>query len=292
VTASGTASGREAGSVSASGPVRAPLGRLLRSELRWVLRRPRTQVALGLLALGPVLIGIGIAVAGSPDGSGLLTQVAGNGLVLPVAALTIFLPLLLPLAVTMAAADALAGESAHGTLRGLLLAPVSRTRLVLVKAVGVLAVTVAAVAAVAVLGIVTGLVLLGPSGNTHGLLTLSGTEVGPGSALARVSLAAAWTVGQLAAVGAVALAVSSTTEHPLVVLAVVLGGLIVFGVLSAIPALHWLQPAFLTTGWFAITDVLRDPLPLDRLASSSLRAGCYLLIGLGLTLVRTATREA
>jgi len=291
VTTSGTTSGTTAGSPPASGPVRAPLGRLLRSELRWVLRRPRTQVTLGLLALVPVLIGIGIVVTDSPTG-GLLTQIAGNGLVLSVAALSISLPLLLPLAVTMAAADALAGESAHGTLRGLLLAPVSRTRLVLVKAVGVLAVAVAAVAAVAVLGVVTGLVLVGPSGNTHGLLTLSGTEVGPGSALVRLTLAAAWTVGQLAAVGAVALAVSSATDHPLVVLAAVLGGLIAFGVLSLIPALDWLQPLLLTTGSVAIADVLRDPLPLDGLAASSVRAGCYLLIGLGLTLVRTSTREA
>ena len=270
----------------------APLTRLLRSELRWVLRRPRTQIALGLLALVPVLIGIGIMATDSPAGSGLLTQIAGNGLVLPVVALSISLTLLLPLAVTMAAADALAGESAHGTLRGLLLAPVSRTRLVLVKAIGVLAVAVAAVAAVAVLGMVTGLVLIGPSGSTNGMLTLSGTEVGPGSALLRVSLAAAWTVGQLAAIGAVALAVSSATDHPLVVLAAVLGGLIVFGVLSAIPALNWLQPLLITTGWFAIVDVLRDPLPLDGLAASSLRAGCYLLVGVGLTLLRTTTREA
>lgn len=272
--------------------VRAPLGRVLRSELRWVLRRPRTQIVLGILALIPVLMGIGIVATDSPGGSGLLTQIAGNGLVLPVAALSISLALLLPLAVTMAAADALAGESAHGTLRGLLLAPVSRTRLVLVKTVGVLAVAVAAVAAVAVLGIVTGLVLVGPSGTAHGMLTMSGTEIGPASALLRVSLAAAWTVGQLAAVGAVALAVSSATEHPLVVLAAVLGGLIVFGVLAAIPALDWLQPLLLTTGWFAITDVLRDPLPLDGLASTSLRAACYLLIGLAVALARTATREA
>jgi ABC-2 type transport system permease protein len=275
-----------------SGPVRAPLGRLLRSELRWILRRPRTQIALILLALVPVLIGVGIATAGSPDGPGLLTQVAGNGLVLPIAALSICLTLLLPLAVTMAAADALAGESAHGTLRGLLLAPVSRARLVLIKTVGVLAVAVIAVAAVAVVGIITGLILVGPSGSAHGMLTLSGTEIGPGSALIRILLAAAWTVVQLTAVGAVALAVSSATDHPLVVLAAVLGGLIVFGVLSAIPALDWLQPALLTTGWFAIADVLRDPLPLDGLASSSVRAGCYLLIGLTLTLARTTTREA
>jgi ABC-2 type transport system permease protein len=86
--------------------------------------------------------------------------------------------------------------------------------------------------------------------------------------------------------------VSSTTDHPLVVLAAVLGGLIGFGVLSAIPVLDWLQPMLLTRGWFAITDVLRDPMPLAGLASSSVRAGCYLIIGVALTLARTATREA
>jgi ABC-2 type transport system permease protein len=272
--------------------VRAPLGRLLRAELRWVLRRPRTQIALVLLALVPVVTGIGIAAAGSPIGAGLLTEVAGNGLVLPVVALSICLTLLLPLAVAMAAADALAGEFAHGTLRGLLLAPVSRGRLVLVKSIGVLAVAVAAVAAVAVLGIITGLILVGPSSSAHGMLTLSGTEIGPGSALLRVALAAVWTVGQLAAVGAVALAVSSATDHPLVVLAAVLSGLIGFGVLSAIPALDWLRPVLLTTGWLAVTDVLRDPLPLAGLISSSIRAGCYLLVGVALTLAIMATRNA
>ncbi|HKS51179.1 MAG TPA: ABC transporter permease subunit [Pseudonocardiaceae bacterium] len=272
--------------------VRAPLGRLLRSELRWVLRRPRTQIALVLLALVPVLTGIGIAAAGSPIGAGLLTSAAGNGLVLPVVALSICLTLLLPLAVAMAAADALAGESAHGTLRGLLLAPVSRSRLVLVKSLGVLAVAVAAVASVAVLGALTGLILVGPSNSTHGMFTLSGTEVGPGSALMRVALAAVWTVGQLAAVGSMALAVSSATDHPLVVLAAVLAGLIGCGVLSAIPALDWLRPVLLTTGWLALTDVLRDPIPLAGLASSSVRAGCYLLLGLTLTLAITATRDA
>lgn len=271
--------------------VRAPLGRLVRSELRWVLRRPRTQIVLVLLALVPVVTGLGIAAAGSPASGGPLTQVAGNGLVLPVVALSICLTLLFPLAIAIAAADALAGESAHATLRGLLLAPISRSRLVLVKSIGVLAVAVAAVAEVAVLGIVTGLILVGTSG-THGMLTLSGTEVGPGSALLRVALAAVWTLGQLAAVGAVALAVSSATDHPLVVLAAVLGGLIGFGVLSASPAVDWLQPVLLTTGWFAITDVLRDPVPLAGLISSSVRAGCYLVIGMALTLAITATRDA
>ena len=86
---------------------------------------------------------------------------AGNGLVLPVAAMTVSLALLLPLAVAMAAADAIAGEAAAGTLRGLLLAPVGRLRLVVMKAFGVLVVAVAAVLALAVVGVLAGLLVVG-----------------------------------------------------------------------------------------------------------------------------------
>ena len=273
-------------------PRAVPLSRLLGAELRWVLRRPRTLVMLGVFALVPVLISIGVTVADTEDGPGpgLIGAVAGNGLVLPVAAITVALALLLPLAVAMAAADALAGEAAHGTLRGLLLAPVGRLRLVGMKAFGVLVVATLAVLALAVMGILAGLVVVG--GAEGQLVTLSGTTLGLGEALGRVSLVVVWTIGQLAAVGAVALAVSALTEHPLVVLASVLGGLIVFGVLSAIPALDWLRPYLLTSGWTAGADVLRDPMPLDGLAESTLRALCYLAVGAGLTVHRMLRRDA
>lgn len=272
----------------------APLGRLAAAEVRWVLRRPRTLVLLGLLALVPVAIGVGIALTGGPgdgdrDGPGLVAAVAGNGLVLPIAAMGLALTLLLPLTVATASADALAGEASHGTLRGLLLAPVGRTRLVVMKAVGVVTVAVLAVLLVAVVGVLTGLVVVGgPSGT---MITLSGTTLGLGEALGRVLLVAAWTVVQLLAVAAVALAVSAFTEHPLVVLASVLGGLIVFGVLAAIPSLEWLQPLLLTSGWSAGTDALRDPLPLDGLVSSTGRALVYLVLGVGITVWRMRRRD-
>ncbi len=271
----------------------APLGRLLAAELRWVLRRPRTLVVLGLLALVPLAIAIGIATTGGPSagrGPGLVAQVAGNGFVLPVVALGLSLTLLLPLAVASAGADAIAGEAATGTLRGLLLAPVGRGRLVVMKAAGVVTVAVLAVVVVAVVGMAAGTVVVGGAQGT--LVTLSGTTLGVGEALGRIALVAAWTVGQLLAVGAVALAISTLTEHPLVVLACVLGGLIVFGVLSAIPSLDWLQPVLLTTGFTAGTDVLRDPLPLDGLASSTLRALVYVVLGLAVTVVRMRRRDA
>ncbi|PVZ12939.1 ABC transporter permease subunit [Actinomycetospora cinnamomea] len=273
---------------------RAPLGRLAAAEVRWVLRRPRTLVLLALLASVPVAVGVGIALTGGPgggdgDGPGLVAAVAGNGLVLPIAALGLALTLLLPLTVATAAADALAGEAQHGTLRGLLLAPVGRGRLVVMKAVGVVAVTVLAVLVVAVAGVITGLVVVGGPDGT--LITLSGTALGLWEAMGRVALVAAWTIVQLLAVGAVALAISAFTEHPLVVLAAVLGGLIVFGVLAAVPSLEWLQPLLLTSGWGAGTDALRDPLPLDDLASSTARALVYLVVGVALTVWRMRHRD-
>lgn len=273
-------------------PRSAPLRRLLGAELRWVLRRPRTLVMLGIFALVPVLIAIGVAVANRSEGSGegLIGAIAGNGLVLPVAAMTLTLALLLPLAVAMAAADAIAGEAAHGTLRGLLIAPVGRLRLVTMKAFGVLVVATLATLALAVVGVVAGLVVVG--GADGQLVTLSGTTVGIGEALARVALVVVWTVGQLAAVGAIALAISAYTEHPLVVMASVLGGVIVFGVLAAIPALDWLQPYLLTSGWMAGADALRDPLPFGGMVQSSLRALCYVAIGGGLTVHRMLRRDA
>lgn len=274
---------------AASQRTAAPLARMLAAEVRWVFRRPRTLITLGLFALIPVLIAIGVVVA-DRNGPGLIGAVAGNGLVLPIAALTLALALLLPLATAMAAADALAGEAAHGTLRGLLLAPVSRLRLVGVKAFGVLVVAAAAVVVIAVVGVLAGMVVVGSADGQ--MVTLSGTTLGFGEGVARVALVGVWVIGQLAAVGAVALAVSSLTEHPLVVLASVLGGLIAFGVLSAIPALDWLQPWLLTTGWTAAADALRDPVTLDAMGSSTLRALCYTAIGLGLTVWRMQRRDA
>jgi ABC-2 type transport system permease protein len=273
-------------------PRSAPFGRLLGAELRWVLRRPRTLVMFGVFALVPVLISIGVTTAdrAAGPGRGLIGAIAGNGLVLPVAAITLSLTLLLPLAVAMAAADAIAGETASGTLRGLLLSPVGRLRLVGMKAFGVFVVAAVATLAIGVVGVVAGLLVVG--GAEGQLVTLSGTAVGLGDALGRVALVVVWAVVQLAAVGAIALAISALTEHPLVVLASVLGGLIVFGVLGAIPSLNWLQPYLLTSGWSAGADVLRDPLPLGGIVDSTLKALCYLAVGGGLTTYRMLRRDA
>ncbi|PXY26609.1 ABC transporter permease subunit [Prauserella endophytica] len=281
--------------VPVAGRAHASLARLVRAELRWIFRRPRTLVVLGLLAVIPVIVGIALTLVDSPgppgggDGGGesLLATAGGNALVLPIGTLAMALGLLLPLSAAMAGADALAGESAHGTLRGWLLGPVSRGRLLLVKSIGVAVFTVTATVVMALTGVLTGLVING----TGSLFTLSGTTLSFPAALLKVAIAAGWVALQLWAVGAVALAISAWTEHPMVVLASVLGGVIVFSVLGLLDALDWLHPFLLNHSWTDLGDVLRDPMPGGALAEGALRAGCYIAIALSLAYARLSTKD-
>ncbi len=273
-----------------------PLPRLLAAELRWIFRRPRTLAVLGLLALIPVIIGVGLTLVddnpsgGGPDdgGGALLASAVNNAFVLPIAAVVMSLALLLPLASAMAGADAIAGETAHGTLRGWLIAPVGRGRLLAVKAFGVATVSVVSVLAMCFTGVVTGLIING----SDSLFTLSGTTLSLGGALARILLMAGWVVLQLWAVGAVALAISSWTEHPMLVVASVLAADIVFTILGFLTSLDWLHPFLLTKDWsMAPAEVLQDPMGTQMLGEGALRAACYIVIGLSLAYARLSTRD-
>ncbi|MPZ79459.1 MAG: ABC transporter permease subunit [Actinophytocola sp.] len=272
----------------------APISRLLRAELRFMLRRPRTLIALGLVALVPVVAGIGISVASTaaPAGpgqefQGVASIVADNGMILPVFTLLLSVVMLLPMLGTMWSADTLAGEAATGGLRNLLLAPVGRARLLAVKAFGVAVLCLLAVTVLAVVGVVAGMTILGGDG----MLTMSGTTLPFGQALGRVALLALLVTIQMWAVAAVALAISACTDHPLVVLATTLGGIIVFTVLGAISSLDWLHPVLITNGWEALADVARDPMPTDAITDGLLRAACYVVIGYSLALARLVTRD-
>lgn len=270
-----------------------PLLRLYRAELRWIFRRPRTLVVLGLLALIPVVVAIGLAVgsgdagAGGGGDDGLFSTAAGNALVLPIATLAVTLNLLLPLTSAMSAGDALAGELSHGTLRGWLLAPVSRGRLLAVKALGVATFTLASVVLMAVVGVLAGLVING----TGSLFTLSGTTLSFGAALGKIAIAAGWVTLQLWAVAAVALAISACTEHPMLVVVSVLAGTIVSTVLLLLSAVDWLHPFLLPKSFDSLVDVLRDPMPGAGLAEGAIRAACYVVIGLSLAYARITTKD-
>jgi ABC-2 type transport system permease protein len=273
---------------------KAPILRLLRAELRFMVRRPRTIAALVLAAAVPIIAAIGVSVtAAAPQGppeqaiAGISAIVADNGLILPVFVLLLCMTMLLPLMGTMWSADAISGEAAAGGLRNLLLAPVGRVRLLAVKAFGIAVLTLVAVTIMAVVGVIAGMTILG---GDH-MLTVSGSTLPFGQSIGRIALLTVLVIIQVWAVAAIALAVSAFTDHPLVVISVTLGGVIIFSVLTAISTLDWLHPVLITTGWPALADVARDPMPTDAMTDGILRAGCYILIGYSVALARMVTRD-
>ena len=110
----------------------------------------------------------------------------------------------------MVASDAIAGEAGAGTLRYLLSVPVSRTRLLCIKSLGVLAYLLAGILLVTVCGLVAGYALFG----TNGVTLLSGDTVSVGNGLARAGAVALYVFVDLVGLAAIGLFFSTLTEVP------------------------------------------------------------------------------
>ena len=238
-------------------PVRGALGRLARSELRLVFGRRRNIVLLIGLALVPLLLGLVLFVtrdsALGGQGPGFIGNVTGNGLFLVIASLFLCLPFLLPLTIGIASGDAVAGEAAAGTLRYLLVVPVSRTRLLGVKALGALLFAAAAVLSIAIVGLVAGAVFFG----LRDITLLSGTTVPLADGVLRVAAVVVYVGLSMTGLVAVGLFFSTLTEVPVGAMAATVVVAIVSGVLDQLPQLHVIAPALLTHNWLGFAEFLR-----------------------------------
>ncbi len=216
--------------------------RFLRSELAIIFGRRRNIAGLAVLAAVPIIIAIAVKVStadgDAADGPRFLSAITGNGLFVAFAALTLELPLFLPLAVATISGDSVAGEANIGTLRYLLTIPAGRTRLLLVKYAAIVIFACAAVLLIALVGTVMGLALFGGGD----LTLLSGTQIGFTEGLGRLLLCCAYLAAGLSALGAIGLFVSTLTEQPIgATVAVVLVNLMMI-ILDTINQLSWLHP--------------------------------------------------
>lgn len=236
---------------------RGATSRLLRSELRLVFGRKRNLVLLAGLALIPVIIGVVVlitqdtAVAG--QGPPFLQKITSNGLFLVLTSIFSCLPLLLPLTVAVVSGDAIAGEAQAGTLRYLLVTPVPRTRLLLVKAAGGLAFAAAAVLTIAVVGLVVGGVFFG-----FGEVTLlSGDQVPTSEGMLRTLGITGYVILSLTGLVAVGLFFSTLTEVPVAAMAATIVVPVVSTVLGALPQLSAIHGGLLTFHWFDFGEFMR-----------------------------------
>jgi ABC-2 type transport system permease protein len=231
--------------------------RLLRSEVALVVGRRRNQMGLLVLAAVPVILAVAVKLSSPRPGEGpdFLSSITANGLFVPLAALTVELPFFLPLAMAMLCGDAVAGEANLGTLRYLLVVPVSRVRLLAVKYASLCIGALLGAGTVAVAGAAIGLALFGAGP----LTTLSGTTIGTGAAVGRVVLVTLVVAAHLAALAAVGLFVSTLTEQPIAATVAVTITVLVMWVLDGVPQLDWLHPWLLVHSWPTFADLLRDP---------------------------------
>jgi ABC-2 type transport system permease protein len=257
-------------------PRRTASARFLRSELWLIFGRRRNQAGLLVLMAVPILVAVAVRLTGGGHGDGpdFFSSITDNGLFVALAALTLELPLFLPLAVAAISGDAIAGEANLGTLRYLLAVPVQRTRLLAVKYLAIVVFSFAATLLVTLTGIVMGLALFG-----GGSMTLfSGTEIGFGEAVGRVLMATAYLSVGFASLGAVGIFVSTLTEQPIgATIAVVIYCVANF-IIDTIPQLGWLHPYLITHYWTSFGDLLRSPIAWDGVGSGLFLAAVYILV--------------
>ena len=223
-----------------------------------MFRRWRNRALLIALAAIPIALGIALKLTtnnGGGGGGGFVTQVSNNGLFLVFVALTLTLPIFLPMALGVVAGDAISGEASQGTLRYLLVAPVGRGRLLLAKSVSVVVFCFISSFVVALSAWLTGLVLF-PVGR---VTLLSGDTVSYGHALVTAILITVVVALSLLGLAAIGMFVSTLTDTPIAAMAVTVGVTILCGILQSIPQLSSIQPWLFTDQWTSFADLLRDP---------------------------------
>jgi ABC-2 type transport system permease protein len=263
---------------------------LLGSELATLFRRRRTIAMLGALALVPILIAIAVRVTGagsSGRGPAFLADITQNGLFVSFTALTVSIPLFLPLTIGVVAGDTIAGEASLGTLRALLIAPAGRLRLLLVKYVGALAFALAATAVIVLVGVGIG-ALLFPVGRAT---LLSGDTVDGAGFAARAALLVVYVVLSLSGLCAIGLFISTLTTIPVGAMAatVVLAGASQIG--DALPQLDAIHPYLPTHYWFGFGDLLREPVVGDSFAANGWLQLAYVVVFGGLATWRFLTKD-
>lgn len=277
------AGAERAGGAAAAGrgrdaPVQAWL-RFFRSELRLVFGRRRNQALLVVVALFPLIIGIGLRLGDQGGNSGgpsvaFITQLAGNGVFLSFIALTLLLILVMPLAVAVVAGDSMAGEAGYGTLRSLLAVPAGRVRLLSVKYATIVLFAFVVTFLVVAVALATGAALfpVGP------VTLLSGTTVPLADALLRLVFVSLYVAAAMATLGMIGLALSTLTEHAIGAIAALAIVVVTSEVVDNVPQFAAVHPYLPTHWWTSFDSLLRVPIDTGTLLRGLLSFAVYLLL--------------
>ena len=280
----------ESAMATATEPGRARPFSLLGSELATLFRRRRTIAMLGALALVPILIAVAVRVTSAGDGGrgpAFIGDITQNGLFVAFTALTVSIPLFLPLTVGVVAGDTIAGEANLGTLRYLLIAPAGRLRLLLVKYVAAGVFAIAATLVIVLAGVAIGAALfpIGP------VTLLSGDTVGVGGFTLRALLLVGYVSLSLLGLTAIGLFISTLTTVPVGAMAATIVLAAASQIVDALPQLSAVHPWLFTHDWLGFADLLRDPIAWDSYGQNALLQLGYIVVFGALAVGRFTTKD-
>lgn len=263
----------------------------MRSELRVMFTRRRTWAMLFAIAMIPILLATAVYLSSERlapgEGPPFLDRVTQNGLFTGFTAMLLALPLFLPLTISVVAGDTIAGEAGLGTLRYLLIAPVGRARLLVVKYLGTLAFTLAGTFTLMIAGAIIGAIYfpIGP------VTLLSGDVISIAEALGRMALVAIYTTVSMMGMLAVGLFISTLTTIPVGAMTGVLVASGVSQILDNLPQLAWLHEWLFTHYWLDFADILRQPMELSSFGSNLLLQLGYVAVFGALAYGRFTTKD-
>jgi ABC-2 type transport system permease protein len=242
--------------------------RLFLSELKVMFTRRRTWAMLAAIALIPILLAVAVALSSARlapgEGPPFLVEVTQNGLFTGFTAMMLAMPLFLPLTVSVVAGDTIAGEAGLGTLRYLLISPVGRVRLLVMKYLASLVFILAGTFTLMIVGAAIGAILfpVGP------VTLLSGFTISIFEAFGRMALVALYTTVSLSGMAAVGLFISTLTTVPVGAMTATLVTSGVSNILGSIPQLEWMHSWLFTYYWPYFADLLRAPIEWDSMLNN------------------------
>lgn len=267
-------------------------GRTLRLgvELRRQLRRRRTQLVLGLVALLPVILVVALEIGdANPNrrSGGFIDLATASAPNFVVVAMLVSGSFLLPMIVALYFGDTVASEASWSSMKYLLAIPVPRHRLLRQKAVASALLSALTLAVLPLVALVVGVVWYG-AGQA---ISPTGDSVSFGASVVAIALGTVYIIIQLSWVAALGLLLSVSTDAPLGAV----GGTVLVAILSQIldqiTTLGDLRDFLPTHFSFAWMDLIATDVDWTNMANGALSAVLYAAVFGLLAARRFATKD-
>ncbi|MCO8274376.1 ABC transporter permease [Actinoplanes sp. TRM 88003] len=263
------------------------------AEVRRQASRRRTQLALGFMALLPLIVLIAFEFGtGEDDESGgafdsLVQLATSGGLNFALFCLAVSTGFLLIVVVALFCGDTVASEASWGSLRYLLAVPVPRARLLAVKLIVALGYSALALLTLVVTALIAGTLRYG----WHPLGSTVAAEIAPGPGLLRLFAIVGYLAVSMLVVAGLAFLLGVLTDAPLGAV----GGAVMIWILSsildqitALGTIRYLLPTHFSDAW---QGLLSTPAQSDDLVKGAISAVAYATLCWGLAFWRFTRKD-